>query len=89
MEASMHGSFDEFGKPDKVSFNHQGTNFLVIPVLLGIAAVTLAIANPEVSRWISQAAEAEFALSEPEPEFAPSQFARPSSEIHVVNVNRY
>jgi hypothetical protein len=86
MEASMHGSFDEFGKPDKVSFNRHVTGFLVIPVLLGIAAVALAIANPEVSRWISQAAEAEFA---PEPEFAPSQFARPSSEIRVVKVNRY
>jgi hypothetical protein len=85
----MHGSFDEFGKPDKVSFNRHITGFLIIPLLLGIAAVALAIANPEVSRWISQAAEAEFALSQPEPEFAPSQFARPSSEIRIVKVNRY
>lgn len=83
----MHGSFDEFGEPDKVSFNRQGTGFLVIPVLLGIAAFALAIARPEVPRWISQAAEAEFAVGQPEPEYAPSQYAQPSNEIRVVKVN--
>jgi hypothetical protein len=87
MEASMHGSFDESGKTEKVNSIRQGSGFLVIPVLLGIVAVALAVARPEVSRWISQAAEVEFAISNPEPEVAPTRLARPSGEIRMVKVH--
>jgi hypothetical protein len=85
MEASMHSSFDR--KPDKVIFNHHGAGFVVIPVLVGIVTVALAVARPEVSRWISQAAEAEFAVGNPAPEDAPTQLARSSGEIRLVKVH--
>jgi hypothetical protein len=86
MEASMHGSFDESGKADEVSFNRHNTKVVVIPVLVAAAMVALAIARPEVSRWISEAAQAEFAVG-PALEAAPTQFARPPNEMHLVKVN--
>jgi hypothetical protein len=85
MEASMHNSFNR--KPEKFSLINDGTGFLVIPVLLGIVTVALAVARPEVSRWISQAAEAEFAISNPGPDASPPQFARQSGEIRMVKMH--
>jgi hypothetical protein len=81
IEASMHR------KPGRVSFNHHGTGFLLLFVFLGIVTVALTVARPEVSRWISDAAEAEFAISNPAPEDAPNQFARSSGEVRIVKVH--
>jgi hypothetical protein len=86
MEAFLFSSF-EAGKADKVSFNHRDTGFFVVPALLGVVALALAIAGPELSRLMSQAAEAEMAISIRPPETAPTQLARPFSGIRVVRAN--
>jgi len=73
----MHGSFDSSGKTDEVGHGNSGIRLVVIPAVLAIAQVVLAIKQPDVSRWISDAAQAEFANTNPVPEAAPTQLAQP------------
>jgi hypothetical protein len=87
MEAFLYSSFDEAGKADKVSLNRRDTGLWFIPALLGVVALALAIAGPELSHLMSQAAEAEMATSTSVPETAPRQFARPFSGVRVVRAN--
>jgi hypothetical protein len=75
MEASMHGTLERPGKADKPIELSPVIRFLLIPALLAIAVVALAINQPDVSRWISDAAQAEFANTGPAPEIAPAQAA--------------
>jgi hypothetical protein len=87
MEASMHGTFDRSGKTDKVSYGNSGIRLVVIPALLAIAVVALAIKQPDVSRWISEAAQAEFAATNVAPEATPTELAQPAREIRTVKAN--
>ena len=83
----MHGSFDGSGKTDKVSYRNSGIRLAVIPALLAIAVITLGIKQPDVSRWISEAAQAEFAGTNFAPNLAPTQLARPARETRTVRAN--
>lgn len=84
----MHGTFDRSGKPDKVSVGSLGIRLVVIPALLAVAFVALAIKQPDAGRWISEAAQAEFADAIPAaPEAAPIQLARPAGEIRTVKAD--
>jgi uncharacterized membrane protein len=85
MEASMHGSFERSGKSDKSFSERRGTGFFAFPVLLAVALITLAILEPAASKWISEAAQAEFAGIYGIPESTPSQLAQPPSmEVRTV-----
>ena len=83
----MHGTFDRSGKTDKVSYGNSGIRLVVIPALLAIAVVALAIKQPDVSRWISEAAQAEFAATNVAPEATPTELAQPTREIRTVKAN--
>ena len=60
----MHGTFE---KSREVRDNNvrrsSGVGFLAVPVVIAVALVGLAITKPEVSTWIAEAAQAEFAGS--------------------------
>jgi hypothetical protein len=88
MEASMHGTFE---KSREVRDNNvrraSGVGFLAVLVLIAVALVGLAIAKPEASTWIAEAAQAEFAGSFMTPEATPMQLARPASETRTVRTN--
>ena len=84
----MHGRFDRSGGgTEKASAGYSSIRLLVIPALLAVALVTLAIKQPNMSRWISDAAQAEFANTGSSPETAPTQVARPAGETRVVKAN--
>jgi hypothetical protein len=51
----------------------------VVLVLVG-----LMIRHPVVSNWVSEAAQAEFAITSPSPETAPTQLAQPGDQIRTV-----
>jgi hypothetical protein len=88
MEASMHGTFERSRKVrDNNVRRSSGVGFLVVPVLIAVALVGLAIAKPEASTWIAEAAQAEFAGSVMVPDAAPTQLARPANEIRTVRTN--
>jgi hypothetical protein len=56
-------------------------------VLLAVGLVVLAIKQPDVSRWISEAAQSEFANTGPAPETAGTPVAQPAREIRTVKAN--
>ena len=76
----MHGSFDKSGKSESFS-DRWRIGFFVFPVVLAVALIALAILEPASSRWISEAAQAEFAGVYALPDSGPTQLARPSMEI--------
>ena len=55
----MHGSFDKSGKSESFS-DRWRIGFFVFPVVLAVALIALAILEPSASKWISEAAQAEF-----------------------------
>ncbi len=81
----MHGTFERPGKIDKAGELSSGIRLVIIPTILGIAVVALAITQPNVARWISDAAQAEFVGPAPGP--APAQLAQPAQEMHTVKAN--
>jgi hypothetical protein len=84
MEATMHGSFDrpgEFGHRMQRSWS---VGFFAFPILLLIALIGLAIAQPAASNWISEAVQAEFGGGNLTPEINPVQLAQPATQIRTV-----
>ncbi len=62
LETTMHGRFDRSDQTTgKSIIRSWGIGFFALPVLLVAFLVGLAITKPNVSRWISEAAQAEFA----------------------------
>jgi uncharacterized membrane protein len=87
MEASMHGTFDRSDNTGKTVNPNSGLRLVVIPALLGVALVTLAIMQPNASRWISEAAQAEFAATYPVPEDVPTRLAQPADNLRSARAN--
>jgi hypothetical protein len=83
----MHGRLEKPGKTDKVGYDYSGLRLVVIPALLAIAVAALAIKQPDVSRWLSEAAQAEFANSNQVPEVDPPQVAQPDRQIRTVKAD--
>ena len=81
----MHGSLDRPGKSDKRFFQRGNIGFLALPVLMAAALIALAILQPAASRWISEAAQAEFVGLYGVPDSSPTQLARPDMEIRTVD----
>jgi hypothetical protein len=55
----MHGTFERSRETRDNIHRRPAIGFLVVPVLIAVALVGLAITKPVVSRWISEAAQAE------------------------------
>lgn len=79
----MHGSFDRSGKSESFS-DRRRIGFFAFPVVLAVALIALVILEPAASKWISDAAQAEFAGIYTVPDTGPTQLARPSMEIRTV-----
>ena len=56
----MHAPFDRSREIDHSAKPGSGVGFFILPVLMAIVLITLAIAHPKASIWISQAMQAEF-----------------------------
>ena len=87
MEAFMHGSFDNSGEKDVRLHRSWGIALYALPVVLAAALIAIVIAKPEVSNWISQAAQAEFVGTDFAPDAAPTRLARPAGEIRTVRAH--
>ena len=83
----MHGMFDRSGKTGKSVNRSSGLRLVLIPALLAVALTALAIKQPNASRWISEAAQAEFAATYPAPEAAPTRLAQPADNISSARAN--
>ena len=82
----MHGSFDKTGEMIKTAYDRWGVGILALPALVVVALIGLAMVNPNMSSWISDAVQAEFVGSNG-PELAPTQLAKPATAIKTVRAN--
>ena len=82
----MHGSFDRSGKSESFS-GRSRIGFFAFPVLLAVALIALVILEPAASKWIAEAAQAEFADLDGVPEPGPTQITRPDMEIRTVRAD--
>jgi hypothetical protein len=87
MEATMHGSFDRPGQSRNRTQRNWSVGLFAFPILLAIALVGLALAQPAASKWISEAVQAELGGGNLTPEIVPVQLARPAVQIHSVRAN--
>jgi len=89
----MHGSFDKQPPQDEQSnYRSFSIKLVALPVLLVIALIGMLVSHPSASKWISDAAQAEFVGTE----FVgtdlvptlvpPTQLATPSNEIRTVKI---
>ena len=80
----MHGTIDRVGKNNNRIHQSWSVGFFAFPILLVIALIGLALAQPAASNWISEAVQAEFGGSNLTPEIAPAQLAKPAMQIRTV-----
>jgi len=81
----MHGSFDKPPRDDQSSYLGWDIKLAALPILLVIALIGLAVSHPSASRWISDAAQAEFVGMDFVPDLAPpTRLAQPTNEIRTV-----
>jgi len=81
----MHGRFDGSDQTTDQSITRSfGIGIVILPVLLVAFLVGLAIAKPDVSRWISEAAEAEFVASGQATGGVPAEAERPAGQVRTV-----
>jgi hypothetical protein len=80
----MHGRFDKRGnyRSDSNLRQNVGFGFLLLPVVIAIALITLIVAQPTASNWISEAVQAEFIGDTIPPGQSPTQLAQPAEEPH-------
>jgi len=80
----MQGPVEKQRRGGKSAYRNWDLKLLALPVLLGVALIGFAVSHPGVSKWVSEAAQAEFAGTDV-PDLAPStRFAQPTNEIRTV-----
>jgi len=81
----MHGSLDKPPRDDQSSNRGWDIKLVALPILLMIALIRLAVSHPSASKWISDAAQAEFVGTDFVPDLAPpTRLAQPTNEIRTV-----
>ena len=81
----MHGSLDRPPRDDQSSDRGWDIKLVALPILVVIAMIGLAVSRPNASKWISDAAQAEFVGTDFVPNLAPpTRLAQPSNEIRTV-----
>jgi hypothetical protein len=85
MEASMHGSFDKQPRGSQSAYRNWSMKLIALPILAAVALIAFAISHPGASRWIAEAAQAEFVGTDLVPDIAPpTRLAQPSNDIRTV-----
>ena len=79
----MHGSFDNQPRDSKSAYRNWNMKLIALPILGAVALIAFAVSHPGASKWISEAAQAEFVgmdfVREP-----PTRLARPNREVRTV-----
>ena len=80
----MHGSIDKSQQANQSIYRSWNIKLIALPVLLVIALIGFAVSHPDVSRWISEAVQAEFVGTDLPDLAPPKQLAQPANQIHNV-----
>jgi len=83
----MYGSSDKQPRDSHGVYRNWNIKLFALPILFIVALIGFAASHPDVSRWISEAAEAEFAGANlvPDPTLA-ARVAKPANEVKTVKV---
>jgi hypothetical protein len=85
MEASMHGPLEKQPRDSKSAYRNWDIKLFALPILLVVALIGFAVSHPGASKWISDAAQAEFVGTDLVPDLAPpTRLAQPTNEIRTV-----
>jgi hypothetical protein len=77
--------FQQNSRPsDRHGFWNWTAGLLALYGAAVLVLVGLMMRYPAVTDWVSQAAQAEFAVMSPSPETAPAQLAQPGNQIRTV-----
>ena len=84
----MHAPYDRSRQSRHRSEPKEGVGFLVLPAIVAFVLITLTVAHPKSSVWISEAVEAEFGGGG-FAEDLPVQTAQPDMAIPMRTVDAY
>ena len=81
----MHGSFDNQPREGRSVYRNWNIKLIALPILGVVALIAFAISHPGASKWISDAAQAEFVGTDFVPDLVPpTQLAQPNNQIRTV-----
>jgi hypothetical protein len=80
----MHGFQQNSRPPDRYDFWNRAVGLLALYGAIALVLVGFMMRYPAISNWVSEAAQAEFAVTTPSPEIAPTQLAQPNNEVRTV-----
>jgi hypothetical protein len=89
----MHGPSDKQPQDARSAYRSFSVKLVALPVLILVALIGMAVSHPSMTKWISDAAQAEFVGTEfvgtdIVPGLAPpTRLARPTNQIRTVHVN--
>jgi hypothetical protein len=88
----MHGTFDKPPHDEQSNYQSFSIKLVALPVLLVIALIGILVSHPSAPKWISDAAEAEFASQFIGTDLVPSldpptRIAQPRNEIEIVRAH--
>jgi hypothetical protein len=81
----MRGRFDRSDEAtDQSIYRSWGIGIIVLPVVLVALLAGLAITRPDISRWISEAEQAEFVASGQAMGGMPAEAGQPARQVRTV-----
>jgi len=81
----MPGSLEKQPRDSKSVYRNWDIKLFALPIILVVALIGFAISHPGASKWISDAAQAEFIGTDLVPDIAPpTRVAQPTNEIRTV-----
>ena len=81
----MSGPLEKQPCDSKNAYRNLDIKLFALPILLVVALIGFAVSHPGASRWIAQAAQAEFVGTDLVPDVAPpTRVAQPTNEIRTV-----
>jgi hypothetical protein len=81
----MPAPFEKQPRDSKSAYRNWDIKLFALPILLAVALIGFAVSHPSASKWISDAAQAEFVGTGLVPDIAPpTRVAQPTNEIRTV-----
>jgi hypothetical protein len=88
LEASMRGPLDKQPQETHGVYRNSNIKLIALPILFVVALLGFAVSHPDVSRWISEAVQAEFVGPDIDSgRSSVRRFAKPANEVPTVKVH--
>jgi len=83
----MQGPVEKQPRDSRSAYRNWDIKLFALPVLLAAALIGFVVSHPGVSKWVADAAQAEFVGTDLVPDLAPpTRLAGPKHEVRTVKV---